>query len=71
MCWYFKWDGGAVTDGEGIARGFCDFYCQVGPKLASRIGGEREGAFLEYIGSRVEESLIWRPTTPDEVEELC
>ena len=26
---------------------------------------------MEYMGERVEESLIWRPTTPDEVEELC
>ena len=43
----------------------------MGPKLASRIGGVRDGAFLEYMGDRVEESLIWSPTTPGEVEELC
>ena len=60
-----------MTDGGRIAQGFCDFYCQVGPKLAARLGKERDGAFLEYMGRRVEESLIWSPTTPGEVEELC
>ena len=54
-----------------IAGGFCDFYCRVGPKLAARVGKYREGAFLEYMGDRVEEDLIWGPTTPVEVEGLC
>ena len=70
-CRYFKQDGGVVTEGGQIAEGFCDFYSQVGPKLAARLGKERDGAFLEYMGRRVEESIIWSPTTPDEVEELC
>ena len=43
----------------------------MGRKLAARLGNERDGAFLEYMGERVEESLIWSPTTPGEVEELC
>ena len=71
MCWYFEQGGVAVTEEGEIAQGFCDLYSQVGPKLAARLGREREGAFLEYMGRRVEESLIWRPTTPSEVEELC
>ena len=71
VCRYFNGEGGGVTDGAEIARGFCDFYCKVGPRLAARIGGVRDGAFLEYMGDRVEESLIWSPTTPAEVEELC
>ena len=70
-CGYFNKGGEGVTDGGQIARGFCDFYCGVGPGLAARLGREREGAFLEYMGERVEEPLIWRPTTPGEVEELC
>ena len=60
-----------MTDGAAIVARFCDFYCKVGPKLAARLGKEREGAFLEYMGERVGESLILRPTTPLEVEELC
>ena len=60
-----------VTEG-GDRRGFCDFYCQVGPKLAARLGRERDGAFLKYVGPWVEEDLIWQPMTPDEVvEEGC
>ena len=70
-CRYFDKDGVGVTDGGQIAGGFCDFYCQVGPKLADRLARERDGAFLEYMGDRVEESLIWSPTTPGEVEGLC
>ena len=71
VCGYFEKEGVPITQGAEIAGGFCDFYCQVGPKLAARLGREREGAFLEYMGDRVEESLIWRPTTPDEVREFC
>ena len=26
---------------------------------------------MEYMGRQVEESLIWRPTNPDEVEKSC
>ena len=57
-CGYFTKLGAGVTDGAEIARGFCDFYCKMGPKLAARIRKDREVAFLEYIGERVEESLI-------------
>ena len=67
-CRYFRGREGGVTDGAKIARGFCDFYCQVGPKLAARIRRVGDGDFLEYMGPRVEESLIWSPTTPAEVE---
>ena len=53
-----------------IAEGFREFYSQVGPKLARRIKKERDEAFLEYMGDRVEGFLFWRPVTP-KVEELC
>ena len=66
-CRYFLKDGAGVTDGVQIAEGFCLFYCQVGPKLAVRLGRERDGAFPEYMGARVEELLILSPTTPLEV----
>ena len=49
-CGYFEKDGAGVTDGAQIAGRFCDFYCKVGPKLAARLGKERDGAFLEYMG---------------------
>ena len=71
VCGYFEKDGRGLTDGQQIVDGFCDFYCQVGPKLAARLGRERDGAFLEYMGDRVGESLNFEPTTPAEVAELC
>ena len=69
-CGYFK-DGVGVTDKGQIAEGFCEFYSQVGPKLMRRIKKERDEAFLQYMGDRMEGSLFWRPVTPKEVEELC
>jgi hypothetical protein len=60
---------GLTYKGE-IAERFCEFYSQVGPKLVAKIERKKEGAFLDYMGDRVEGSLFWRPTTPLEVEEL-
>ena len=71
VCRYFTDGQTGVTDGDKIAGGFCDFYCKVGPRLASGLAKESDGAFLEYMGERIEEELIWQPTTPGEVEELC
>ena len=39
--------------------------------MAARVRRERDGAFLEYLGDRVDGSLFLRPTTPQEVEKLC
>ena len=70
-CGYFEEGGQGMTEGNQIAKGFCDFYCKVGPDLAKKIGSEREKSFKDYLGNPVEESLFWRPTTPAEVEDIC
>jgi hypothetical protein len=70
-CGFFSKDGVGLMGKVEVADRFCEFYSQVGPKLAAKIKREREGAFLDYMGDRVGESLFWRPTTPLEVEELC
>ena len=70
-CGYFEKEGEGVTGGDQIAEGFCDFYCNVGPKLAARIPKERKDAHLQFMGPRVDKSLFFRPTTPYEIEELC
>ena len=70
-CRYFQKEGKAITEGAEIASGFCEFYCKVGPKLAAKIPKERDGAFKDYLGDRIDESLILSPTTPSEIEELC
>jgi hypothetical protein len=69
--WVFRKEGVGLTGKAEVADRFCEFYSQVRPKLAVKIKREREGAFLDYMGDRVGESLFWRPTTPLEVEELC
>ena len=41
VCQFFEQGGAAKTEGGQITRGFCNFYSQAGPKLASRLGKER------------------------------
>ena len=71
VCKYFVKDGKSITDKAEIANGFCDFYCQVGPKLAAKIPQERDKKFQDYLGARVHESLVMTPTTQYEVEAHC
>ena len=70
-CGYFEDEGVGVTDGSKISQGFCDFYCNVGPKLAAKIPKEREDAYLRFMGQKVDRTLYLRPTTPSEIEQLC
>ena len=70
-CRYFSGEDGPVTDGQKIVKGFCDFYCQVGPKLAARIPKEQHRGFKDYMGAAIEDNLILNPTTPQEVKEIC
>ena len=70
-CKYFEKDGKGVTIGSEIANGFCDFYCKVGPELAAKIWLDDSAGYLNYMGTRVNEELIWRPATAREVEDLC
>ena len=70
ICRYFVKNGRGLTDNKEIANGFCDFYCGVGPELAGRIRPEKDSTFLDFLGNRVDETLIWRPTTAKEDEEL-
>ena len=53
-CGYFRKDGVAVTDKREIAVGLCGFFTKVGPRLMVMVRREREGAFLEYLGDRVD-----------------
>ena len=69
-CRYFFENGKGITDGQKIAQGFCDFYCQVGPKLAAKIKKEQR-SFREFMGEPVQESCILTPTTPQEIEDIC
>ena len=70
-CAYFEENGVGITDGKQIVKGFCDFYCKIGPELAKKVPTEPERNFKDYLGDRVEDNLYWRPTSPIEVEEFC
>ena len=70
-CRYFTKDGVGLTDGGEIADGFCNFYCGVGPNLAGKIKSDKNRGFLDFMGDRVRDGIIFRPTTAREVEEVC
>ena len=70
-CGYFEENGTGITEGDRISKGFCEFYCKVGPELARKITQEKDKSFKDYMRAPVVENLIWRPTTPSEVEEIC
>jgi hypothetical protein len=70
-CGFFRKEGMGLTGKAEVAERFCEFYLQVGPKLAVKIKRERKGAFLDLMGDKVRESLFWGPATPLKVEELC
>jgi hypothetical protein len=57
-CGFFRKDGVELTGKVEVADGFCEFYSQVGPKFAAKIKRVREGAFLDYMGDKVGESLF-------------
>ena len=60
-----------MTGGSKISEGFCKYYCEVGPQLASKQPQEPSRHFNQYLKDRVQESLVLTPTTPSEVEALC
>ena len=70
-CSFFEVNGKGMTEGSQIAQGFCDFYCEVGPKLASKIPRGNISDCLRFLGDRADTSLFFRPTTPLEIELLC
>ena len=70
ICKYFMKDGKAITDGAAIADEFCKFYCQIGPNLAAKVP-KVQAKFEDYLGERIQESLILSPTSPLEVEQIC
>jgi hypothetical protein len=61
-CGFFRKDGVGLTGKVEVADRFCEFYLQVGPKLAAKNKREREGAFLDYMGDRV--SLLEANNSP-------
>ena len=71
VCRFFEENGRGITEGKDIANGFCNFYCKVGPDLAGKIPAVQDRDFKSYLGEKVKEDLIWRPTTPAEIEHLC
>ena len=71
VCRYFTSNGEVITEGQKIAKGFCNFYCQVGPKLAAQVPKERNRVFSDFMGEAILDELVLAPTTAQEVEDLC
>ena len=70
-CKTFIHDDKTITEDADIADAFCDFYTEIGPKLARNVSSPREGSFRDFLGPSCPNSIFFAPTSPAEVESLC
>jgi hypothetical protein len=65
----FNIDNDTVTDPLEIAATFCDYFTNVGSKLASIIGNSKE-QYTSYMGPNCELSIFMFPTDALEIESI-
>ena len=66
----FNIDGKTVTDPLDIANGFCKYVTEIGPSLAGKIPASNR-SFWSFLPSTVNESIILKPTSTQEVRDIC
>ena len=66
----FNVDGKTVTDPLDIANGFCKYFTNIGPSLAGKIPASNR-SFWSFLPSTVNESIILKPTSTQEVRDIC
>ena len=67
---FFNVDGKTVTDPLDIANGFCKYFTNIGPSLAGKIPASNR-SFWSLLPSTVNESIILKPTSTEEVRDIC
>ena len=54
-----------------IADGFCKYFTNIGPNLASAIPTVNSATFRSFLGSRDYPPIILKPTDARELESIC
>ena len=67
---FFRSDGSVITDPAEIANGFCNYFTNVGPKLAAKIPPVNT-SFRSFLNGQTHESLALKPTTVEELNDIC
>lgn len=66
----FRSNGTTITDPLEIANGFCKYFTNIGSSLASKIP-PTNCPFQDFLGSTVGETVFLKPTTENELKEIC
>ena len=66
----FRSDGSIITDPAEIANGFCNYFTNVGPKLAAKIPPVNT-SFQSFLNDQTNEFLTLKPTTVEELNGIC
>lgn len=66
----FRSHGSVITDPAEIANGFCNYFTNVGPKLAAKIPPVNT-SFHSFLNDQTYESLALKPTTVEELNGIC
>lgn len=62
-------NGSEITDPQDIANGFCNFFTEIGPNLASKIPTVKNH-FTDYLTNTNSETMFLKPTSKSEVEKI-
>ena len=67
----FFQDGRPISGESHIAESFCDFFTEIGPRLAGQVRTPSDGSFMDYLGTRSGPSVFLWPTSPQEIMSIC
>ena len=67
----FFQDGRPISGESHIAESFCDFFTEIGPRLAGQVRTPSDGSFMDYLGPRSGPSVFLWPTSPQEIMSIC
>ena len=70
-CRAFSCNGRIITRDSEISESFCDFFTDIGPKLAGKVQTPTSGSFRDYLGAPSGPSAFFFPTSPAEIESIC
>ena len=67
----FSCNGKIIARDSDTLESFCDFFTDIGPRLAQGVQTPASGSFRDFLGPPSGSSAFFWPTTPAEVESIC